>query len=72
MTPLSLDPIIRTLCYCLALKVTLITLRMNKQHKRYIYMFILLGTPLFILGFQVIFGGFKLLRYKRVLKSFLF
>lgn len=38
MTPLSLDPIIRTLCYCLALKITLITLRMNKQHKidRYI------------------------------------
>ena len=40
MTPLSLDPTIRTLCYYLALKITLITLMMNKQHKIYIYRFI--------------------------------
>ena len=82
MTPLSLDPTIRTLCYYLALKITLITLMMNKQHKIYIYryiyiylfiyLFILLGMPLFIFCFQGIFGSFKLLWYNRVLKSFIF
>lgn len=48
MTPLSLDPTIRTLCYYLALKITLITLMMNKQHKIYIFIYLSFWERLYL------------------------
>ena len=69
MTPLSLDPTIRTLCYYLALKITLITLMMNKQHKIYIYRYIFIYLFIYLSFWECLYLYFVFKVFLEVLSS---